>query len=120
MAPEWGRAIRPLVLVFTAVAFAITIAFRADVSPGRSLRHRSAGDHDFGGFRRELSSLWNRNSLKGTLGFGLVTLIFAYTTVANIIDVPTASRSPRCSSLPSSPPHSSRGCGARWSSGRSA
>ena len=39
-------------------------------------------------FAVTLSSLWNRGSLKGTLGFGLVTLIFAYTTVANIIERP--------------------------------
>jgi hypothetical protein len=89
MAPEWGRAIRPLVLVFTAVAFAITIAFRADVdAQGGAYATGVLVIMTSAAFAVMLSSLWNRNSLKGTLGFGLVTLIFAYTTVANIIERP--------------------------------
>src|SRR4029079_831292 len=31
MAPDWARATRPLVLVFSAICFIVTILFRADV-----------------------------------------------------------------------------------------
>ncbi|HEX2739221.1 MAG TPA: amino acid transporter, partial [Rubrobacter sp.] len=89
MAPEWGRAVRPLVLVFTAVALAITIDFGADVdAQGGAYATGVLVIMTSAAFAVTLSSLWDRDSLKGTLGFGLVNLIFAYTTVANVIERP--------------------------------
>ena len=89
MAPEWGRAVRPLVLVFTAVAFAITLIFRADVdAQGGAYATGVLVIMTSAAFAVMLSSLWNRGSLPATVGFGLVTLIFAYTTVANILERP--------------------------------
>lgn len=32
MAPEWGRAVRPVVLVFTGLSVLVTLEFRADVN----------------------------------------------------------------------------------------
>jgi hypothetical protein len=89
MAPEWGRTVRPLVLVFTAVAFAVTLAFRADVdTQGGAYATGVLVIMTSAAFAVALSCLWTRVSLKGTIFFGLVTLVFAYTTVANVIERP--------------------------------
>ena len=32
MAPDWARATRPLVIVFTLICFAVTLLFRADIN----------------------------------------------------------------------------------------
>jgi hypothetical protein len=31
MAPHWARTVRPLVLLFTAIAFLVTVLFQANV-----------------------------------------------------------------------------------------
>jgi len=88
MAPEWGRAVRPLVLVYTAVAFAITIVFSAGVDA-------QAGAYATGVLAMMTSasfavalSFHRRRSRGGTLGFGLVTIVFVYAFVANEVQRP--------------------------------
>jgi hypothetical protein len=88
MAPDWARATRPLVLVFTAVAFAVTIIFKADVdaqggayATGVLVLMTSAA------FAVMLSA--RRRGAKGwAFAFLLISIVFAYTTVVNVFERP--------------------------------
>jgi hypothetical protein len=88
MAPDWTRAVRPLVLVFTAIAFVITIYFHAGVE-------EQGGAYATGVLALILSaavavtlSSWQKRRRGRTAAFGVVALILAYTAVANIIERP--------------------------------
>jgi hypothetical protein len=88
MAPTWARAIRPLVLVYTAIAFAVTIIFAADVDA-------QAGAYATGVLAMMTSaafavtlSTYRRGSKTGALAFGVVTVVFIYAFVANEIQRP--------------------------------
>jgi hypothetical protein len=88
MAPEWGRAVRPLVLVYTAVAVVITIIFDAGVDA-------QAGAYATGVLAMMTSAAFavtlatsRRGSRWGGFAFGVVTLVFLYALVANEIQRP--------------------------------
>ncbi len=88
MAPQWARAVRPLVLILTLGAFIITIIFRANV------------DAQGGAYATGVLVLITSAAVAVTLaarkarqpgltvGFGVVSLIFLYTTGANILERP--------------------------------
>ncbi|HEU4666987.1 MAG TPA: amino acid transporter [Arthrobacter sp.] len=92
MAPGWARAVRPLVLVFTFVGFLITYLFDADVdaqggayATGVLVLMTSAA------VAVTLSA--HRGGRRGpALGFGAISLVFTYTTVANIFERPEGIR----------------------------
>jgi hypothetical protein len=88
MAPDWTRAMRPLVIVFTIIAFAITVIFKADVnSQGGAyatgvlvLMSSAAVAVTISALRRK-QKVW-------AAAFALISVVFAYTTVVNIIERP--------------------------------
>jgi hypothetical protein len=88
MAPDWARAVRPLVLVLTGTAFLITWIFDADV------------DAQGGAYATGVLVLFTSASVAVTLAahragqrramvaFALITAVFVYTTVDNVIERP--------------------------------
>ncbi len=88
MAPDWARATRPLVLIFTLVCFMVTIIFRADVEA-------QAGAYATGVLALMTSatvavtlSARRRRQTRATVAFGVVALIFTYTTAVTIVERP--------------------------------
>ncbi len=83
MAPDWARATRPLVLVITTIAGLVTIAFQANV------------DAQAGAYATGVLVLITSASLAVSIAmpkarwlFALITAVFAYTTVVNVIERP--------------------------------
>jgi amino acid transporter len=88
MAPEWSRAVRPVVLVYTGVSVLITIGFNADVNA-------QAGAYATGILVMLVSaaaavtiSAVRRRQRRSQLGFGILTLVFLYALVDNILEQP--------------------------------
>jgi hypothetical protein len=88
MAPEWTAAVRPLVLILTAIAVAVTIIFKADVNAqggayatGVLVLFTSAGAAVTLAARRtrQRRLMW---------AFVAITALFVYTTVDNVLERP--------------------------------
>jgi len=88
MVPQWGRAVRPLVLVYTAVAFAIVIIFEASVdAQGGAYATGVLVVMTSAAIAVALAAS-RRGSRLGVVAFGIVTLVFIYTLVANVMERP--------------------------------
>ncbi|MFE5819131.1 APC family permease [Streptomyces sp. NPDC056479] len=88
MAPHWARAVRPMVIVFTLVAFLVTWIFDADV------------DAQGGAYATGVLVLISSAAIAVTIaarkagqrkwfiGFAVISAVFLYTTVVNVIERP--------------------------------
>jgi hypothetical protein len=88
MSPEWGRAVRPLVLVYTTISVIVTILFAADVN-------EQAGAYATGVLAMMTSAAFavtltvaRRGHKIGAALFGLTTIVFIYALVANVYKRP--------------------------------
>ncbi|MYX97464.1 amino acid transporter [Streptomyces sp. SID486] len=88
MAPHWARAVRPMVIVFTLVAFLVTWIFDANVdkqggayATGVLVLISSAAIAVTIAARKADQRGW-------TIAFGVIAAVFLYTTVVNVIERP--------------------------------
>jgi len=86
MAPEWARATRPLVVIFTGIGVVVTLIFSADVDA-------QAGAYATGvlvlitsGAIAVAIAAWRQNN-RWPL-FAAITAVFVYTTVTNMVERP--------------------------------
>ena len=95
MAPEWTKATRPLVLIFTAICFLVTLFFQASVSlqggayaTGVLVLMTSAA------IAATISTRRKRKAARW--GYGIISTIFVFTTIINIKDKPEGMKIALC------------------------
>ena len=88
MAPEWSKAVRPVVLVYTAISILITVGFRADVNA-------QAGAYATGILAMMVSaavavaiSAARQGRRRAAVGFTILTLVMLYALAANVVEKP--------------------------------
>jgi hypothetical protein len=86
MAPEWARAVRPLTLVLTAICFAVTVLFNADVVAQGGAYATGVLALIFSAAIAVAISEWRKGW--GGWIYLAIAVVFGYTTVLNIAEQP--------------------------------
>lgn len=92
MAPEWARATRPLVLLFTVVNLVVTVIFKASVEAQGAAYATGVLVLITSACVASVIDQWQRREGRWysrlCWPFLLITLVFVYTTVANVYEKP--------------------------------
>jgi hypothetical protein len=88
MAPDWARATRPLTLVVTGIAFAVTFIFHASVDAQAGAYATSVLAIMTSATIAVTMSVRRRRLLRPTIYFGAVSLIFVYTFLNTVLGQP--------------------------------
>ena len=93
MAPEWARATRPLVLLLTVINLVVTVIFRASVDAQSAAYATGVLVLISSACVASVIDIWQRRAgdrwyTRLPWGFLLITVVFIYTTVMNVIEKP--------------------------------
>jgi hypothetical protein len=86
MAPEWAKTNRPLVVIFTAISFLVTILFNADVTAQGGAY--ATGVLVLMGSAALAVMLHDWREGRPAIAYLFLTIVFGYTTVVNIHEQP--------------------------------
>jgi hypothetical protein len=88
MAPNWARAIRPMVIVFSLICFAVTVIFKADVNDQGGAYATGVLMLMTSGAVAVTISAWRRENRNWIYYLG-VSIVFVFTTGVNIVEQPS-------------------------------
>jgi hypothetical protein len=86
MAPEWARASRPLIVIFTLITFVVTAAFNADVEAQGGAYATGVLVLISSGAVAVAIMKWQQR--RQVLRYGVIAAIFLYTTFLNMAERP--------------------------------
>ncbi|MGA0568715.1 amino acid transporter [Rathayibacter sp. KR2-224] len=92
MAPQWAKAVRPLVVVFTLIAYLITVVFDASVDAQGGAYATGVLVLITSASVAVMLSAMRKRQKGRMIAFAVISAVFAYTMVANVVERPDGVR----------------------------